>query len=518
MTSSSVPALPTSDPLPVNLPSLPGACLQVIHATDDDDVQIDEVVRLIAADPVLTAELLRVANSAAYVRREAVVTIRSAVVVLGLRVVRRVALSFVLRTTSDSGNMPPMMIEQFWRQALVRATACEHLARPNNLDPDEAFLVGLLQDVGFLLLFAAHPARQPMWPWLVALSPDMRLDVERELFGSTHTDAFARAAKAWALPPALVKPIVTHHEPAAGEDRDGRMARIARVSDVVAATLARQELMRSRDDLRASLASVGIPAAEFDKHLEEIPRQAEAAATALGMKLAPATSYDAVLRAAFREMSTLTERQIAKVQELQRQLEAREAVASRLDQERADLRRKAYTDPLTSVGNRRSFDESLANLVLKAIQEREPFSIITLDIDHFKAINDRYGHPFGDTVLQAVANTLLRSTRSSDHRARIGGEEFAVLLYGAPKSAGQRIADTLRVAVEALRIEHEGAPVPVTISVGGQTITPETSLVQQPAALMSRVLREADVALYTSKTRGRNCVTWADAALPAPST
>ncbi len=139
-----------------------------------------------------------------------------------------------------------------------------------------------------------------------------------------------------------------------------------------------------------------------------------------------------------------------------------------------DLRTAAYQDPLTGLANRRAFDELLPQLVETCRSTDTPFALAIVDIDHFKLLNDTHGHPFGDTVLQGVAEAIARAVRQDDVVARFGGEEFAVFIRGAVPNVARAVADRLRRASATLRIrpEPDDSPVVVTSSAGLANLRP----------------------------------------------
>lgn len=163
----------------------------------------------------------------------------------------------------------------------------------------------------------------------------------------------------------------------------------------------------------------------------------------------------------------------------------------------------AQHDALTGTKNRRVFDEHLARLWPQAIEDGRSLAILLVDVDHFKAYNDSYGHQAGDQALRRVAQTVQTFVRRPlDVLARYGGEEFAAVLYDVDGDQATTIADRMRRAVEELNIEHRGSrtSVGVTISVGVAVVEPV--LERNPRG----ALQLADQALYQAKTRGRNRV------------
>jgi len=163
----------------------------------------------------------------------------------------------------------------------------------------------------------------------------------------------------------------------------------------------------------------------------------------------------------------------------------------------------AQHDTLTGLKNRRVFDEHLDDLWQRGVEEKRPLAILMLDIDHFKAYNDRHGHQAGDQTLRRVAQALQTFvTRPLDVLARYGGEEFAVILYDIDAREAEGLAERMRRAVGGLAIKHEGshAGAAVTISVGVAAIRPSAERKSRGA------LQLADQALYEAKVRGRNRV------------
>jgi len=170
--------------------------------------------------------------------------------------------------------------------------------------------------------------------------------------------------------------------------------------------------------------------------------------------------------------------------------------------ERSELQTLAWTDALTGVPNRYFLDEALDRVWRRDLRARRSLAVLMIDIDHFKLLNDGYGHPAGDACLRQVARVLQGAlVRPGDVLARYGGEEFIALIQDADAAGGQIVGERLRAAVEALRIEHRGSPFGiVTISVGVASATPVGD------AAPTSLVQAADRALYEAKCAGRNLV------------
>ncbi len=166
------------------------------------------------------------------------------------------------------------------------------------------------------------------------------------------------------------------------------------------------------------------------------------------------------------------------------------------------IKRLGLVDPLTGLHNRRYFDARLIEEIGQARRTGRPLACLFLDIDHFKQVNDTHGHGVGDRVLQIVANTLKSQMRLNDVLARMGGEEFAVLLADTDQATAMDIAERIRLAVA--HGTRDALPFPVTLSIGCSTLAGEAT--STPEAAGARLLEEADTALYQAKQAGRNRV------------
>lgn len=164
-----------------------------------------------------------------------------------------------------------------------------------------------------------------------------------------------------------------------------------------------------------------------------------------------------------------------------------------------ELKELSITDSLTKVYNRRHFFETAKTLISIAKRENSEISFLMIDIDYFKKINDAYGHQVGDYVLVKLASKIRTMTRESDVFARVGGEEFALLLHSTSLEGAKVIAEKIRSKVEKLDFDDENLPVDLTVSIGCANLTSKTTTLEE-------LYQEADKKLYTAKELGRNRV------------
>jgi diguanylate cyclase (GGDEF)-like protein len=195
---------------------------------------------------------------------------------------------------------------------------------------------------------------------------------------------------------------------------------------------------------------------------------------------------------------------IARLQSMNRQTQQRLAQAElRLathQRQIAEVATAAKTDPLTGVANRRGLDEELAQALAKFEQRQRPAALLILDLDHFKAFNDRYGLPAGDQALQHLGTVLLAKARESDAVARLGGEEFAVVLHGAKAADVLERAENLRRAMSSASILYAGHELHITASAGLAEL--------QAGDTAQTLVKRASDAVVAAKCNGRNCTYW----------
>lgn len=202
-----------------------------------------------------------------------------------------------------------------------------------------------------------------------------------------------------------------------------------------------------------------------------------------------------------KDVMAETQKMIQHNRELEKHLDQSAQVMEDLKKDLEQVRREAMTDGLTGLTNRKSFDERIVLLSEQADESGKPFTLLFMDIDHFKAFNDNYGHQVGDQVLRLVAKTLIDGVKGRDTAARYGGEEFAIILPDTTIEGGRMVAENLRKAIAMKEVinrttgDHLGR---ITISAGIAQYVPGEAIPD----LLDRV----DAALYTAKNNGRNQV------------
>ena len=223
-----------------------------------------------------------------------------------------------------------------------------------------------------------------------------------------------------------------------------------------------------------------------------------------GTAAANSATSEADLKRVVEDLLSATKSMARENNSLKEELETSRVRSEKLTHEIEAVRIESLTDALTQVGNRLHFDDTLARAIVRAGENDAPLTLLFVDIDHFKKVNDQFGHQMGDDVLRLVAARLKSSVRDGEI-ARYGGEEFAVILYNKSIQIGRLIAERIRVSIESaeMRVRSTGASIGrVTVSIGVAELKPRLTAAD--------IIQSADEALYAAKRKGRNCVVLED--------
>jgi two-component system, cell cycle response regulator len=472
-----------------NLPSLPAIAVQVLELASKDTADIAQIARVISRDPALSTKILRTVNSSFYGLRASVSTISHALVILGMQSVKTLALGFSLTMSLSKNKSKGFKHIDYWRRSIYAATAARTMAVKLKIpQQEEAFLAALLQDIGMLVLDLVLGAEYGETYQKAANHAELET-LEQKTFRMTHAEVGAMLAEKWKLPPVLVAPIRhSHHPEAVTEPVQQQLAQIVQLSGCCADVFVDRAAARAIAKVRGLCASrFRVKDSECDEWMKEIAAKTKEVASLFEINIGSAADYEAILKKANEALVDLT---------LQTQIQA-----TQLQEQNQVLKIQATTDALTGLNNRAAFDTFLIEHFNVAQQSGNPLTILLIDVDRFKTINDRFGHQIGDEVLSALGKILKSSGRPQDLAARYGGEELVLVLPCTPRAVGSAVAETIRRAVAAQPMSCGNQKIPVTVSIGVATIEPGSPL-QEPAQL----LKAADMATYAAKHGGRNCV------------
>jgi diguanylate cyclase (GGDEF)-like protein len=472
-----------------NLPSLPAIAVQVLELAQNASVDIAEIARIISKDPALSSKILRTVNSSFYGRSQNVSTISHALVILGLQSVKTLVLGFSLVTNLAKNKSRGFKHVTYWKRSIYAATAARSLAAKVGLvQAEEAFLATLLMDIGMLVLDQVLENEYGEL-FAKAKSHAELPGLEREALGMTHAEVGGILAQQWKLPPLLATPIAHHHTPESVSDVPLRkMTELVSIGGRCADVFVDEDAAQAISDVRRFLQQrYNLTDADSDALLADIGKRTKEAASLFEINIGSSTEYELILKRANEALVEIT---------LQSQMQA-----SQLQQQNIELKEKATRDGLTGLANRATFDQFMTAQFAQAQSQNKPLSLLVMDLDKFKSINDRFGHPGGDAVLRAVGKLLGSAARPVDLAARYGGEEMCLVLTGVARPVASAIAESIRRAIGAKPIVHGNVSIPVTASIGVATFEPGCPL-SSPAHLV----KAADLAVYNAKHSGRNCV------------
>ena len=473
------------------LPSLPAIAVQVLEMTQEDQADLNKIAEVISRDPALSGKILRVVNSSFYGRSKPVGTISQAMVVLGLHSVKTLVLGFTLINNLQGGGKAAKGFRhvQYWKHSLFTATAARMFAQKVGIrDVEEVFLIGLLADIGMLVM--DRVIGDAYGGSLASLtSHDGLCTLERQAFDTTHAELSGLLAGQWKLPPLLAMPIANHHTPEKVEDPTLRkMAEVVAAASRCADVFVDTDAAPAITDLRKRyFKAFDLSDADGDALLAQIQSKTKEAAALFEINIGESEPYERVLQRANEQLVKLMLEQ--------------QAQADTLRQQNQSLRVQATTDKLTGLANRAAFDEMSCAFWETAVAGGKPLSLIMVDLDRFKKINDTFGHPAGDEVLRTIGRMFKAAARAGDVAARFGGEEMVLLLPDTPRATAAVIAENLRSTIRARPVVCENVPISVTASLGLATAEPGS-----PLKSLAHLLKAADLALYQAKHAGRDRV------------
>ncbi|MFT5446380.1 MAG: diguanylate cyclase (GGDEF)-like protein [Gammaproteobacteria bacterium] len=483
------------------LPSLPAVALRVLELSRDPSSSMRDVANVVISDPALATKILRIANSPLYARRRECETFQQALVLLGLNATLTLALTFSLVSSMKASSGSGLDLDRVWRRSLLAGAAARVLsAHFGASNPEEAFLAALLQDIGMLALDRGY---SEIYESLSAGQQDH--DVVRAIeFAELQCDHCAVGAwllKRWNLPEHLQHAVANSHRQVEKDvfptSVDEILQRSVALSGPMADLWMSLEPGLGLEGLQKAFVPVeGVDGATLSLLIEQVAMAAPAIEELFEIDLLDPVRSEWILQEA-REIIVLRNMQM--VQESARLRE----VAASLQRQAHVLEEKSRRDKLTGAFNRGHLDEVLSDWFADANRAGIPISLVFIDLDHFKSINDLHGHQRGDQVLVSSTKIISRLARASDLVARYGGEEFVMLLPDCTASGAELFCERLLNAFR--KVEHQldsGDTLTVTISIGVATHGEQVEFDS-----CHQLLRCADQAMYRAKQSGRDrCV------------
>jgi diguanylate cyclase (GGDEF)-like protein len=472
-----------------------------VRVCSDPDGDVGELADVLARDPILAGQVLRVANSAFYYRGSEVTSLHRAAMVIGMRALKVVALGFTLSSEMpQKGVAAGLDLKVYWHRSVLNAVIARALARPVDQPvAEEAFLCGLLSEIGKLALTHAAP---DAYGAVVAESGGWPSDeLERERLGFVSGEAAELLLRGWGVPEMLVLGAAyasrSEQVSADGPDEARRIARIVGLAQLGTAVLFDDDkaaaLVRfiNEADLRFGLKQEAVEAL-----LASIQEDTGEAAQMLSLDVPADVSYQGLVDQARALMVSMSVEAMMRLDETSRTVAV-------LERENEDLQAKAHTDGLTGLPNREMLDRYLEQQVALRLREELPglLGVMLVDVDRLGQFSEMLGHAAGDEVLRAVAAALRTSTREADMLGRYGRERFCVVVPHAMPDTIAEAAERLRTAVEAHQIDlGDLGQWSVTSSVGCAY-----QRINGPGDL-AKLMTAADAQLYQAKRAGGNRV------------
>lgn len=484
----------------IRLPSPPAIAIRILEAVKKDNSSYDELAEIILSDPSLAAKTLKAANSSIYGLPHKVDSLKKALAILGLTTLKNIALSFViakeLRTNSEQG----FDFDLFWKRSVTAAVASDLCAASISKKNDEDFVRGLLQDIGIVIMYLCIKDDYLKIfdeKCVSGLSIEV---IEKKVFGFDHQEIGLEILKKWGLPESIYMPIGYHHKRADFPSKYALSIDILYVSNKISSIYHGSKTSNEIMDVKTHLEN------KYNKNKEEVDSLIDSVAKksieifslfeidAYNMK-----PYSQILEEVNEEIIKLNlsyEQLLIKYNEEKKQAET---AAKKLQAANEKLRAVSIRDGLTGLYNHIYFQKQLDIELGRTVRYRKPLSLIMLDLDYFKEVNDTYGHRIGDIVLQKISALIMNQVRISDLVSRYGGEEFAIILPETDLKDAAVLAERIRSSVEQNEIRIDSAVIKVTISSGVATYLPVSKI-----STKSELLDAADAALYASKRSGRN--------------
>ena len=486
----------------IKFPSPPAIALKILEAVREEDNSFEDLAAIIKTDPSLSVRILKVANSSLYGLRQPVNSLAQATSLIGTDTLKNIALSFVIVQDFKGSCQGSFEQDYFWRRAITSAVAADTLGRAVGRTDQDIFVTALLQDIGVMILFLSLPDGYTAVLDNKRVNRTSLCETEEEQFSCDHTAVGYHLLHSWNLPESINQPIRFHHRPEEADEEHRESAKILYFSDKISAMYHGGRSNSKATELYEGLAkNWQLSEEEIGKLIDIIGDKSHDILELFEIDPDKIKPFSQIMQDANEELGKLNFTYEQIVLELSQAKHNAEQLARELQQANSRLQQLADRDGLTCLYNHRYFQKVFEVEVSRAARYNNPLSMLLLDLDHFKNINDTYGHPAGDKVLKTISNTLVRLVRNCDTVARYGGEEFTVILPETGYKGAKVLAQRLRRGVEQQKIDHDGQSISVTMSIGvASTDISETD--HDRAALIAL----CDKALYKAKQNGRNCV------------
>ncbi len=489
------------------LPTLPTVASQLINLTAREDATLADIGELVSRDISLSAKILKVSNSAFYSFPQQIGSIKQAVSILGMNAVRSLVLSFSFLTMKAGKVKSRFDFEKFWEKSLTSAvTARLILEKVKGADIEEVFVSALLQNLGELILARSFPEEYEKVLRAVEDEQHDTLTAEETVFGMNHMEVGVEVARNWGFPETLLTPLQYHHKPSEYSGKNSTIRATVRavyLSDLLMNILFSDKPEVYHQQFRREAAKLlGLTAEDIESILDQAHIKVKEAGTYFNLKINPPQSVQEILQEANIRLSLINLNYDQMNKQLIQTKIHLENLTRELEEKNKKLDNLANIDGLTGAYNHRFFQNVLEQECKRAARNNSTLALLLVDIDHFKKVNDTYGHQVGDFILAQFCKTLQNNIRQYDVLARYGGEEFVIILPETSVADALIVGEKLRAIIESTVFDDNREKYQVTASFGLAGSAPATDDNFSKNVLIS----EADQALYEAKEKGRNRV------------
>lgn len=489
------------------LPTLPTVAIEAVKLFYDANCSNEQLVAVIRKDPAIVARLLKAANSCRYGNRIQLTDVTRAVSMMGRATTASLVLSFSLARQSMESSEYYEYFRGFWLRAFVQATAAEVLASQlgSPAFQGECYTTNLLAGLGKLALLRAEPEKYVEILRTAAGRKASLTHIEEEVLGFTHCTLSSVLLKQMGFPARCHNAIRAVSDPSITDsDVDGErfpLVRVTRVANAMASLICDDTAAVAVVAFRQAIHELELPnGISSEQLLDQVQQRVEASKEIFDINPLKMPSAVDLLEDAMDQLVRYAMMVNGEADNSAVPAELLEE-NGRLKRRVADLLFASQMDALTGVCNRAFFLQQFHDQISRHRTLGQTLGLAVVDIDHFKKINDTYGHQAGDEALKLISQTLNAMKREKDVVGRYGGEEFVVLLEDSSLKGMAIIGERIRSGIEKAVLLFEGQQILIKASIGLAAGVVKGTDEEFGITLFAL----ADRAMYRAKNSGRNC-------------
>ncbi len=482
------------------LPTTAGVAIKFIELGRDPEADPADYAKVISADSSLSSKLISLANSSWFGVRNKVHSVRVAVNLLGLGTVRTLAISYCMAGLHNELRLSPEESRMFWESSLCKAVAAREYARKiSEKLADEAFAAALFQDFALPVMYTVAGKQYQMILEDGRSACRIQLEKERDLFHLDHAEIGRILAQRMDLPDFFIQAVAFHHQPEQLRALKGNP--VLPEALFLAALLPHRMNVWNNEDLQLLQRFWAEPrqveAGDLQVFLDEVQIQIDKLFHYFQEGDAPQVRLGRLMEQASREAADNTTQLVGTLHQMIQEAVNLGMEVNQVLRQNNELREKAARDALTGALNREAFQLNAGRKIAEAHRYQAPYSLVFLDIDKFKTINDRMGHAFGDLALQKLVAIVSKTTRKNDLVARLGGDEFALLIEECREAEVRRLLERIYSGLSKDPVSDGVNTMYLTVSAGILHVCPSRQTYP-----LEHLLGLADQLMYKAKKAG----------------